>query len=96
MVNEQDLVAAEERVLALIKSLKFGNAPGLDGLNKQKLCIVSESVAPILMCIYNYSLKTGILPQEWKLDNVTPIFKQGDCTSLANYRLIFLLFAVKC
>ena len=65
-VEKQDLAVTKEGVLGLLKSLKSGKAPGPDGLNKQKLCIT-----PILACIYNYSLKTGILPLEWKLAYVT-------------------------
>ena len=52
-VEKRDLVVTEEGVLGLLKLLKSGKAPGPDGLDKQKLCIAPEHVAPILACIYN-------------------------------------------
>ena len=51
-VEKQDLVVTEEGVLVLLKSLKSGKAPGPDGLDKQKLCIAPEHVAPIFFSVH--------------------------------------------
>ena len=41
--------------------------------------------------IINYSIKTGIFPDQWKLARVSPIFKSGAQTDVGNYRPISIL-----
>ena len=45
----------------------------------------SEELSPILTCIFNKSLQTGIVPDDWKTANVLAIFKKGQCYDPANY-----------
>ncbi len=39
----------------------------------------------------NLSIQTGIIPKNWKLARVTPIFKEGDRVDPLNYRPISVL-----
>ena len=39
----------------------------------------------------NTSIRTGIVPDQWKIANVIPLHKGGDSTSFNNYRPISLL-----
>ena len=61
-----------------------------DSVQSRSLCLL----APSLTCIFNQSLLTGIYPSDWKLANVTPIFKNGFKTDLNNYRPISVIPAV--
>ena len=45
-------------------------------------------VAPSLTHIFNKSLCTSIYPKDWKMANVTPIYKNGAKRDLNNYRPI--------
>ena len=40
--------------------------------------------------IFSVSFSTAILPDDWLTANVTPIFKNGDPSSVSNYRPISL------
>ena len=57
-------------------------------LNFLKLPII----APLLCHIFNLSLCNGIVPSDWKLARVTPIYKgQGEITHPGNYRPISVI-----
>ena len=46
------------------------------------------------MCVcslFNKSLRVGVVPDEWKLANVVPVYKHGEKAKVENYRPISLL-----
>ena len=47
---------------------------------------LGEVIAEPLSIIYQCSLLTGEVPEEWKLASVTPIYKKGCKEDLGNYR----------
>ena len=47
-----------------------------------------DNISLPITILFNKSLSEGILPSEWKLANVTCIFKSGDKTKSSNYRPI--------
>ena len=49
------------------------------------------AIAPQLSTLFNLSLPSGIVPTDWKLSNVTPVYKAGDPKLVSNYRPISLL-----
>ena len=51
---------------------------------------LSHHISPILEIIFNKSLQTGQVPNDWKEANVAPIFKKGDKHNPSNYRPISL------
>ena len=47
-------------------------------------------LAVSLAIIFNKSLAEGVVPIDWKLENVTPLFKKGSKTEPRNYRPVSL------
>ena len=76
------------RVRNIISKLDSNKAQGSDNIHglifKKCSCVLAKPLSIIFTVIYN----TGILPDEWKLSNVVPVFKKG----VENYRPISLTF----
>jgi hypothetical protein len=65
-------------------------ATGPDLISCRVLKEAADSIAPYLEILYNKSIKTGKVPVDWLIGTVIPIFKKGDKTDPANYRLVSL------
>ena len=46
----------------------------------------AEDIASILTFIFPKYLDTGTVPSDWRLANISPIFKKGDRSKASNYR----------
>ena len=79
-----------EKVKKLLKSLHTGKAPGPDGLNPLFLVSTAENIALPVTMIFRKTLEEGQIPDEWKLANVSPIFKKGKKSAPNNYRPVSL------
>ncbi|WP_171480046.1 reverse transcriptase domain-containing protein, partial [Acinetobacter baumannii] len=44
-----------------------------------------------LVHIFNFSLDTGIVPDDWKTAKITPVHKEGDKNDPTNYRPISVI-----
>ena len=67
--------------------LKQDKAPD-DGITPKFLKEVADEIAEPLTEIFNKSvcISEGVVPQDWKIANVTPIFKKGTKLDSGNYR----------
>jgi hypothetical protein len=87
----QFLLPAETEVEDILKILDTSKATGPDCINPRLL----REAAPILkypLCkLFNISLSLSSFPSEWKLTNVTPVFKNDSPGILKNYRPISLI-----
>ena len=72
------------------QNLNPHKATGPDGISPRILKELAPELAPILSFIYQTSLNTGKLPQDWKTANISPIFKKGDRVKASNYRPVSL------
>ena len=49
-----------------------------------------DVISAPLAIIYTKSLEEGVVPEDWKCANITPIFKKGSKASAGNYRPVSL------
>ena len=77
-------------VTKLLEGLNGRKAPGPDKLPNLILKNAANEISPFLKIIFDQSLQTGKLPDDWVEANVAPVFKKGDWHSPANYSLISL------
>ena len=77
-----------EGVSKSLKSLKTQKATGPDQISARILKDLAVEISPILSHIFQQSLNTGDVPSDWRVANITPIYKKGDRTAPANYRLV--------
>ena len=73
-----------------VKQLNVKKSMGPGGLQPVLLKERADYIAPSLTKLFNMTLKHGILPKDWKLGNIIPIFKKGVAKIAENYRPINL------
>lgn len=89
-----DIDITIDLVLSKLKSLSPNKSPGPDGYHPKLLNQTAEQLCLPLCLIYRKSLAEGLLPSDWKVANVIPVFKKGDRHQPNNYRPISLTSVV--
>ena len=89
-----NIVATEQDVLDIIKSINVNKATGPDGVSPTMLREAGLSIVKPLTKLINLSLRTAIFPDSWKLAHVLPLHKKNDKSEINNYRPISLLSCV--
>ena len=79
-----------EEVKEQLGNLRVDKAPGPDNMQPRVLMEVAEQVSEMLTDIFNSSLESGQVPEDWRVANVTPLFKKGSREELGNYRPVCL------
>ena len=92
--NMSDLCLITAKIQTVLVGLDVNKATGPDKISARLLKETSTEIAPSLCKLFNKSLRTGIVPQEWKEANVVPVFKKGEAEYVENYRPISLLSLV--
>ena len=85
-----DIIFTEEEVRRKIVNLKPGSAPGPDGVTTKILQDFGFHLSVPLTMIYNRSMTSGDVPEDWRVANVVPIFKKGAKNLPENYRSVSL------
>ena len=88
------ITVTEGDVSKCIDKLKVSKSPGPDTISPRILKEAKNELVKPLSSIFNKSLQSGSMPDEWKLANVTPIYKKGDKSLPSNYRPISLTSVV--
>ena len=65
------------QVTKVIKKLVNSKATGTDGIPKKALKECAENIAPSLTDIFNFSIETGVFPNDLKTGKVVPVYKSG-------------------
>ena len=79
-----------QELLYIIKSLK-NTAPGHDNISNEIIKHLSRSSLMVLLNFYNFSWNQGILPDQWKLSTIIPVYKKDkDIHDSKSYRPISL------
>ncbi|GAB0207364.1 mitochondrial enolase superfamily member 1, partial [Grus japonensis] len=87
--NEPTIIQ-EEAVNDLLHHLDTHKSMGLDGIHLRVLRELVEVLTKPLSIIYQQSWLTGEVPDDWRLANVTPIYKKGQKEDPGTYRPVSL------
>ena len=82
-----DVHVSPEDVLAVLQHLDVNKATGPDGIAPRLLKETAQQIA-------HKSLACGVVPDDWKLANIVPVFKKVEKENVENYRPISLLSLV--
>ena len=85
---------SSNEVRELLEKLDTNKSTGLDNLPSRMLKIAAGVLAPSLAFLFNQSISSCIVPTEWKLARLTPIFKKGKRQDVNNYRPVSIIPAV--
>ena len=78
-------------VRSYLRQLNPNKASGPDTINAHILKELSNELGDILTAIFNKSIKTGQVPDDWHKANVAPLFKKvGETYDPSNYKQAFL------
>jgi len=85
-----DISFTEEAVRNKLNSLKEDKSGGPDDLPPRLLKIIKDEIYVPLTAIFHCSLNKGIVPVDWHIANVSPLYKKGKRSFAENYRPVSL------
>ena len=89
--NRLDSILLTNRdVIEAIDTIPSNKSPGPDHISPIVIKHVKNTLAPILVRLFNRSLKDSKFPSVWKRANVVPIHKKDSRSDPSNYRPISL------
>ena len=86
----KSIKVSENGVCSLLQKLNPKKAIGPDMVPTVILKEYATVLAPIFQVIFQQSLDTGQVPDDWKKANIAAIFKKGDKHLPSNYRPVSL------
>ena len=85
-----DLEVDEESIRKIIQKLNINKTSGPDLIESITLKSCCEALLPYMKILFNSSIQSSEIPQDFKDANVVPIFKKGDKQLSCNYRPVSL------
>ena len=80
-----------DNIIKSLKKIKANKAAGPDGISSTIISLSGPGIINGLVSVFQSSFNTRTVPHTWKRAKVTPVFKKGTRTDIANYRPISLL-----
>ena len=85
-----NIKVSEKGVLKLLQGVNENKATGPDDIPGKFYKICSNELCEAFTLLYQTSLNSGVVPDDWKTANIFPLFKKGDKNNVENYRPISL------
>ena len=85
-----DILVTNSGVVKLLCLLDTRKSVGPDNISPHVLKEASHEIAPVLTFIFNQSLSSGIVPEDWRTANIFALHKKGPKDLAENYRPISL------
>ena len=70
----------------MFSELDVNKSPGPDGIHPRFINELTEQLCLPLSIIFKESMKTSIIPKQWKLARVSAIHKKGSKKMASNYQ----------
>ena len=85
---------SQNEVRTLLKGLNPKKSPGYDHVPPKLLTIAAEEMSIPLTPLINGSIKTASFPDQLKLAELSPLFKNSDSLLTGNYRPVSVLTCI--
>jgi len=72
-----DILFTEQDVVDALSRLREDKAAGADELSPRFLLQINHNISYPLYLLFRKSLDTGIVPDDWKCANISPVFKKA-------------------
>jgi len=81
-----DISVSLEGVYNLLTNINIHKACGLDQIHGRILKEAADIISPFLITLFQNSLDSSVIPEDWHIANITPLFKQGNQQHPSNYQ----------
>ncbi len=88
IIEDKSTTVTTEEVETAVKKLKTGKAAGLGNIPAELLKNAPQKLYKMIAQLFTMCINERIIPKEWKIAHIIPIFKHGDRTNCNNYRAI--------
>ena len=79
-----------DRVKKRLNLMNPNKAPGNDDINPAIIAATADQIAEQVTDIFKKSIDEGIVPEDWRTSNITPIHKKDSRSKAENYRGVHL------
>ena len=89
-IKLSDIEVNEQIIADEINHIREFSAPGPDNFSNKIIIELKSEIAKPLAILFRKSLDESHIPDEWRLSNVTPVYKKGSKAEPGNYRPVSL------
>jgi len=80
-----DIIVSLEGVYNLLTNINTHKASGPDQIHGRVLKEAVDIISPFLTILFQNSLDSGVVPNDWCTANITPLYKQDNKQLSSNY-----------